>query len=52
MTFDKFVEIIHVSIGEMSPDIDYIDVDICYDENPVIKVSEGREKGTIKIWAE
>jgi len=50
MRWSEFVDKISAEIGKSDPDIDYIDVDICYKENPEIKILTGREPRTIKIF--
>ena len=56
MKFSRFVRIIQAGFGDSDPDIDYIDVDLCYvdfddPESDICLCSEpGREEGTVKIW--
>lgn len=51
MKWSEFIDKVNAELGKSDPDIDYIDVDICYKENPEIKILAGREPETIKIIA-
>ena len=52
MKVSQFVKIVQLKLHEEDPDIDYIDVDICYKGVDVeIIVEPGRENNTIKIYA-
>ena len=56
MKFSRFVKLVQAGLGDCDPEIDYIDVDLCYhdfddpDNDSIIAVEPGREEGTIKIW--